>query len=443
MTTAANSRIEEQPQARRLAVRPRRSYVGSLSLLAAVAGAASCRIALANNVWPDAVWLQLAAAGFEAATVGALADWFAVTALFRHPLGLPIPHTAIIPARRAKIVEGIASMVQDEWLSPEVIGARLQRLAPSELIVDWLRDPVHVERLGAPVRDLLRGLARMLTEDEVVQFLDRTMQRQLRELPIDASVGDWLARVGSSDSAAATFKSVALSLANLVRQPTTAESLYLWLDHTARQLRQEGKRLVPLFLRRKFVQRSIVEAACDAASTELLTAAEDPQHALRRWVFGAVQRYAERLAGADPETLQHVEQLRRAIVESLEAAPLVRNLLDRLRRQLEQDLDAPGGYLSGLVDRELRAGIVELLEDPARRAAFDHWVRTTATDLLQRHHHQIGLTVRENLEALDTSALVAQIEDRVGADLQFIRLNGAMVGGAIGVLLALAHRLAG
>ena len=107
----------------------------------------------------------------------------------------------------------------------------------------------------------------------------------------------------------------------------------------------------------------------------------------------------------------------------------------------EQDLGDPEGYLATLVDRRLRTGIVELLDDAERRALFDRWVRTTAEDLLRRHHHQIGLTVRENLDALETDALVAQIEARVGADLQFIRLNGALVGGLIGVALALLHRL--
>jgi uncharacterized membrane-anchored protein YjiN (DUF445 family) len=94
--------------------------------------------------------MRLVRATSEAAMVGGLADWFAVTALFRHPLGIPIPHTAIIPARRQKIVEGIVSMIEDEWLSPEVIGTRLQRIAPSRMIVEWLRDPGHVQRVGQP-----------------------------------------------------------------------------------------------------------------------------------------------------------------------------------------------------------------------------------------------------------------------------------------------------
>src|ERR1700675_2245897 len=183
---------------------PHRNHVGTFSLAVAILGALGCRLALAYHLGP-VTWLTLAAAAFEAALVGGLADWFAVTALFRHPLGLPIPHTAIIPARRQKIVEGIVSMIEDEWLSPEVIGARLDRFAPSTLVVDWLRDRTHVQRLGEPLRDLLRALARMLTEPEVAEFVDRTIQDQLRELPIDASAGRWLARVAESDSAGTAF----------------------------------------------------------------------------------------------------------------------------------------------------------------------------------------------------------------------------------------------
>jgi uncharacterized membrane-anchored protein YjiN (DUF445 family) len=418
-----------------------RNYVGTVSLLAMVSGAVACRIALTTGPFAGAPWLHVLAAGFEAGVVGGLADWFAITALFRHPLGLPIPHTAIIPTRRAKIIESIVAMVEEEWLSPEVIGTRLARLAPSAFVVDWLRDRAHVERLGGPVRDLLRGLARMLSETEVVDFIDRTIRGQLRALPINASAGEWLSRLVSSPSAAAAFQTTALSLGNLARKPGTADTLQAWLDRTARQLYKDGKRLVPLLLRRKIVQRKVVEATCDYASTELLNAAAEPNHPLREYVFGALRRFAGRLAAGDGDALQQVEQVRTALVESLEAGPLVRDLLAQLQVQVDRDLDAPESGLSELIDRKLRDAVLELLDNPERRATFDQWVRTTADDLLRRHHHQIGLTVRENLEALDTDTLVARIEDRVGADLQFIRLNGALVGGLIGVLLALAHRL--
>ena len=173
---------------------PPRSHIGTISLLAAVAGALASHVAYTIGPFAGATWLALLAAGFEAATVGALADWFAVTALFRHPLGIPIPHTAIIPTRRAKIIEGIVTMVEEDWLSPEVIGARLERVAPSALVRDWLADPERVRRLGAPLRGLLRRVARLLTEEEVVALVGRTIQRHLQDLPAGRTAGEWLSR---------------------------------------------------------------------------------------------------------------------------------------------------------------------------------------------------------------------------------------------------------
>ncbi|HZP42573.1 MAG TPA: DUF445 domain-containing protein [Candidatus Binatia bacterium] len=421
----------------------RRNRVGTVSLVAAVAGAAASRVGLAVGPFAGAAWLRLLAAGFEAAVVGGLADWFAVTALFRHPLGVPIPHTAIIPARRAKITESIVTMVQDEWLSPQVIGARLARIAPSAVVADWLADPARVARLGAPLRDMLRGLARSLAEDEVAGFIGRMLQHQLRELPLDASAGAWLERAVESESAGAAFESLASSLANLAERPRTAAELHYWLDRSARTLYASGRRLMPWVLRQKVVQRKIIEAACNYASSELRQAAGDLAHPLRRALMGALTGFADRLAAGDEAALAQARRLRSALLESLETGPVVRATLARLRDQLEHDLAEPSSGLSDLIDRRLRSAILDLLGDPERRATFDRWVRTTATDLLHRHHDQIGLTVRESLEALETGALVAQIEDRVGQDLQFIRLNGAVVGGLVGLALAVAHWVAG
>lgn len=421
----------------------RRSHIGTMSLLLAVAGAVACRVALRTGPLAGEAWLQITAAGFDAALVGGFADWFAVTALFRHPLGLPIPRTAILPRRRARIVEGIVAMVEKEWLSPEVIRAQLARFAPSAFVVEWLRDPAHGARLAAPLRDMLGALARVLTEAEMVAFLDRALQRGLREVPIDASAGRWLSRVLASEPAATAFQTLALALANFAERPDTAATVRTWVERAAHALRQGGKRWVPLVLRRPIVQRKIVEAACAYASIELRQAAIEPHHPLRRACFDMLERFATRLANGDTTTLGHVAQLRQALLESLEARPILADLLMQLRQQLEGDLVSAEGSLSLFIERQLRSGIVDALQEPQRRAVVDQWVRTTIDDLVRRHHHYIGLTVRENLDALDTTTLIAQIEARVGTDLQFIRLNGAVVGGLVGLLLALVHRVLG
>jgi uncharacterized membrane-anchored protein YjiN (DUF445 family) len=422
---------------------PRTNHVGTISLVVAVTGAIASRVAMTVGPLAGEPWLAIVAAGFEAATVGGLADWFAVTALFRRPLGLPIPHTAILIERKGKIIDGIVSMVEKDWLSPDVIGARLERIAPSAAVLGLLRDPGYVQRLGAPLRDLLRGLARTLREEEVAEFANRTLSRELRAVRIDATMGAWLARAIESEGAGSTFAALATSLANLAARPRTAAQLHWWLDRSAATLRAGGKRFVPFVLRRKVVQRAIVEAACDYAAAELLSAARDGTHPFRRAVLGALGRFAARLAAGDPTAIAQAEALRTAVVESLEAGPLLHDLLTRLSHQLEQDLADPDSALAHLVDRRLRAAALELLDDPVRSAAFDRWVRTTADELLRKYHHEIGNTVRQNLENLQPEALIQRIEDRVGADLQFIRLNGAVVGGLVGIVLALIHWLAG
>jgi len=434
---------EPTPRAAAQPAQPRRNHVATISLIVAAAGAVGCHLLARSTPLAGAGWLPIITAGFDAALVGGLADWFAVTALFRHPLGIPIPHTAILAKRRGRIVEGIAAMVEKEWLSPAVIGARLARFEPSAFVIEWLRDGEHARRLAAPLRDVLCRLAQALTDPEWVTFVEHTLTRQLRLLPIDGAGGRWLLRFLDSERADPAFVALAQSLANLAERPDTADNLREWLQRAASTLRQEGKILVPLFLRSRVIQRKLVEAACGYASSELRKAAGEPDHPARLVLSRAARAFAERLAAGDAATLTQVEQIRHALIDSLEAQPLVRGALTQLRAQIEHDLTAPEGALARLVERQLHSGIVEALEPPERRAAFDHWVRATVDDLARRHHHQVGLTVRENLDALDTRTLITQIEERIGPDLQYIRLNGALVGGLIGVVLAVAHRLLG
>jgi uncharacterized membrane-anchored protein YjiN (DUF445 family) len=250
-----------------------------------------------------------------------------------------------------------------------------------------------------------------------------------------------LLQIADTDASNAAFASAARSVSNLARQPQSAEALQLWLERAAYQLHADGKRLVPLLLRRKMVQRKLVEAACDYAAVEFAAAAEDPGHPIREAVVGVLRRFAQRLARGDAKAIEQVETLRTALLDSLETQPLIGDLFGRLQKQLDEELARPDSGLAELIDDQLRRGIADLFNHPEHRVSFDDWVRATISDLLQRHHHQIGLTVRENLENLETDALVAQIEARVGNDLQFIRLNGALVGGLIGIFLALIHHL--
>ena len=413
----------------------RTSSVGTLSLLAAITGAVAVQAGLLGGMLPDAAWTRLLAAGFEAGVVGGLADWFAVTALFRHPLGLPIPHTRIIVKNRKRLTDGIVNTVEKHWLSPAAIRARLEQFTPSEIVINLVRDPERVGLVAGPLRDVLARVAAMLDDPEVVAFAERSLAERLRELPLGAAAGRWLSRAAESPEMGEVLRSLALSLVRLAQREKTTDEFHVWLLRAAESIR-ENHAMVSFFLRRKSVQRAIVGASIGYVSSELQAAADDPEHPLRRFVIDGIRGYAMRLEAGDREASAQIESIRAALVESLESGPAMRAMLGGFRRQIEDDLANRESALAQLVERQIRERIPELLAEPAWRERFDRWVRELAADLAERHHHEIGRTVRENLEKLDDVALVDQIESKVGADLQYIRLNGAVVGGLIGVGIA-------
>src|SRR6185369_14506026 len=177
-------------------------------------------------------------------------------------------------------------------------------------------------------------------------------------------------------------------------RPDAGENIRAWLDRAARTLRRDGRRLVPLILRRGLVQRAIVDATCDYAKVEMRKAAIEPDHPFRQAVFNILHSFADRVASGDPHTLAQIDSLRGTLIESLAARPMIADMLAQARIHVERELATADGTLSRLIEKQLRSGILDVLADPQRRATFDHWVRATADDLIHRHHHQIGHTVR-------------------------------------------------
>src|SRR6185295_7741682 len=301
------------------------------------------------------------------------------------------------------------NLVQHELLSPERLDPWLAAAEPGALVLRWLEDPAIVDQIEDPLRGLLHHVARLLQADEVTRFVDRALAHQLRTVPLDASAGAWLVRAVESPDAGVVFETIARSLAKLLDAPGTRAELQRRLHDAAGAMRARGTRVVPFFLRRKAVQRRLIDAACVYAVAELSAAASDAAHPLRRSLLAAVKRFGERLAAGDPGAVAQAARLRDALVESLEAGPMVRGMLGRLRELLDAELADPHGALWELIDRELRSGIRDRLTDPARRAEFDRWVRDTANDLVRRHHSQIGPIVRKSLTERSNDELVAMV----------------------------------
>jgi len=419
---------------------PRRNRAGSLSLLAATTGFAAMETLRCFGIAVAPGW-SILQSGFEAGMVGGCADWFAVSALFR-PIPsrrFALPHTNIIAMNRAKLSTGIVDMVQNRWLSPEILAEHLAKVNASRFILDHLAIPGTRAQMVEAARDLLGRFAGSLDAPEIAGFLERALRDQLAGLELGPAFGRWIeARIEAGDSGA-VWDFLAGSLANSVEQGDFNTPIRRMLESAVGNYKEKGfwERIKgtagELFLDYDEITASLAGAI--AGSFRAIQ--QDAQHPLRAKLDEQLAGFARKLAQGDHEACASLEQFHRRLTEHADLGPILSRILSQLQATLRDELRDATGRFSYLLDRVLENLLNELKEEPGTQARLDGWVRRSILDLASRNHGVIGEMVAGSLAKLSDGDLVAQIEEKVGGDLQFIRLNGAVVGSAVGILLAL------
>lgn len=373
--------------------------------------------------------------------MGGVADWFAVTALFRE---VPIPivrrHTNIIAKNRTRIVATIADMVQNRWLSPVVISEHLAHFSASQQLLDRLSDPSQFEAILSFLRDLFRKLAEGIDRPEVSGFLERALKDQLEALDFARPLGNWMGSAIRSGDHQAVWETVLSSLEQSTRGAELRNVLGTIVDHAIREYRESG--LVRGFavqaaeILRLFNRDELVEALLRELDKFLQEAQGNPAHPLRERLNLILLDFADGLAAGRPESVAPIENLRRGLIEAAEVRDYISRALLRLRETIDTELANPGSDLDRLIRGILRDQWELFRSDSGKQAALDIWVRKLAIDFVDKWHGQIGLMVQTSLGKLSDYHLASQIQEKVGADLQYIRLNGAVVGGSVGALIA-------
>ena len=415
--------VVEDPQKKILLDRMKRRATGLLVVAAVVFVVAR----LLEARWP---WLGYLRATAEAAMVGGLADWFAVTALFRHPLGIPIPHTAIIPARKDRIGRSLGNFVQNNFLARDVIASRLDNLRLGERAARWLAEPEHARKVA---RSVARGLARgaqALKDDEVSAMIDQALVGRVKKAQVAPLVGNVLTLLTAEDRHQELLDEV-LRLAaravaqneEVIRERIRAESPW-WLPET--------------------VDDRIHDKIVSGIERTLSDVSDNPDHPLRHRFDEALGRFIEKLK-TSPEVARRAEGIR----DEMLAHPAVRqfsgaiwgDLKDSLVRYAEKHEDAEAG------PNAVEQGLVTLgnavLADPELLAKVDRWVVDTIVGVVEQYRGEVSQLIAQTVGAWDPQATSEKIELQIGRDLQFVRINGTLVGGLVGLLLYVVSKFVG
>ncbi|MBQ0130806.1 MAG: DUF445 domain-containing protein [Comamonas sp.] len=380
---------------------------------------------------PDALWVRCVQATSEAAMVGALADWFAVTALFRRiPLPIVGRHTAIIPRNKDRIGENLATFVRDKFLDAPSLIALMRRNDPAQWVVQWLQAPGNAQLLGAQLARLVGAALEMVQDRQVQRWLTRTLRGLISKMDMTQSMAAVLSALTHDGRHHAVLDDVLASISSALQRSQTrdfiAETIVQWLK---REHPLKEKVLPTDWLGDKGAQ-----AIAQAIDSVLHDMAHNPQHRLREAFDTSLRDVLERLR-TDPVYAQKGEQLRHYLLHDENLARYLHDLWARMRSKLQDDLQQPQSWVSHkLTGLGLWLGH-SLAQDPQLRASMNERLERWAQGLAPEVSQFIAKHIQDTVQRWDAQELSDLVEQHIGKDLQFIRINGTLVGGAVGAVL--------
>ncbi len=401
----------ELDEERRRGLRRMRSLAVGLLLFAAVVYLATL---------DEDGFLGFVNAGAEASMVGAIADWFAVTALFKHPLGLPIPHTALIPRRKEMLGRSLEEFVGENFLHEQVIRERMQVAELSRRVGDWLVVEEQARRVVDEAASVLHiGLTRVRDED-IAALVEEALLPRLRAEPISPVAGSLLDEV-VRDKAHHGLVDLAL------------DEAYRWLDQNEDTFSDiVGERAPwwsPPAVNDRVTRRLHVELLAWISDIR-----NDPVHHARLALDSMLAQLAEDLLH-DPATQARAEALKERVFDHPQILVTAISLWKAFRVALLDALADDDGPLRGRAVAELTAFGRRLLEDAELRAKLDKYAADFAVFVVDRYGAELTTVITHTIDRWDGKEAARKIELHVGRDLQFIRINGTIVGGLVGVLI--------
>jgi uncharacterized membrane-anchored protein YjiN (DUF445 family) len=363
----------------------------------------------------------------EAAMVGGLADWFAVTALFRHPLGLPIPHTAIIPRNKDRIGDTLALFLRDNFLIPAVVARRMRRVDAAAAAGRWLAAPSINERVRQGVGRLLGDVVETLADERLGSMVKGAIVARLRAFDLAPVLGAALDAAIEED-----------------RHLPLLEAFVRWADRTLAEnealIREMVHDRAGSIMRWTGLDERLSQAIIDGLSRLLTDMAEDPSHPLRLKAEEGLKKLADDLRH-DAVMRDRVARLRNTAINNPAIAGWIDGMWQSLRANILQTVRDPDTAGDGRLGTAIRQFGETLQNDAALRIIINRFARRTVVGIAANYGDGIVTLVSETVRSWDAKTVTDRLEAAVGRDLQYIRINGTLVGGLVGLTLHLIGQL--
>ena len=366
------------------------------------------------------VWLGFLEATTEAAMIGALADWFAVTALFRYPMGIKIPHTAIIPNRKDAIAEQFGEFVQHNFLSEEVISEKVRSMDLSRRIAHWMNQPENATAIADQITAGLAGIVQVMNDDDIKIMIEQKVEMRIRNTSFAPIIGDILSFITSGKRQQELFDSIV----------TVGMSL---LEDSDSDIRQTVQKETPWWFPGS-LDKAIYNKIVRSVSRNLYEMQVDIYHPLRVRMMRMTNQFMD-----DLKHSEDIKEKEASIKEDLLNQPAVRDFTSSLWADIKQALlnqsEHPDAELKKAIEDAVISFGDSILEDKTLAEKIDGWADDSARYLIHTYGHEVADLISHTIEGWDPNAASERIELQIGKDLQFIRINGTIVGGLVGLAI--------
>jgi uncharacterized membrane-anchored protein YjiN (DUF445 family) len=371
-------------------------------------------------------WLKMLRAFSEAAMVGALADWFAVTALFRRPLGLPIPHTGIIPNNKSRIGRSLGLFVQRNFLTEAVLDSQVVNISGS--FARFLQNPENRRGIVERTKALVPQILEIANDTEIKRFLNQQIEEIVKQADLARGGSRFLRMLTSNQMHEVLLDEVIQQLQGVFR------TNQLWFRY---QLREATPWFVP-----EFVDRKIFDAIANKTEQTLSEALSNRNHELRQKLLSALYSLIVRLE-TSADLQKKVEDLKVVLLSSDVFREYIGSLRDAVLSGIDADVKSRDSLLLSSLSRVLQGMVDTLSESSALQRKLNRFIRSILSTLVGQDSTFVADLISKTIDGWDTKTLVGKLEEQVGADLQYIRINGTLVGGLVGLGLHLVSAAVG
>lgn len=374
------------------------------------------------------------AAFAEAAMIGALADWFAVVALFKRPLGLPIPHTAIIPRNKARIADNLALFVRDKFLATDTLVEKIRSFDPAQKIAGWLGAGNNADVFAGKVLGMVLNGLDFIDDARVQNALRTAVQQRLQQLNLSQTIGRLLDILTEDNRHQLLLNEALRKLATTLDDPASQKALAGMIIEVAGREYPGLMQMLGMVADPAEFSQKISSSLVASINGWLHEIGDDPAHPRRQQFDQVVADFLERMK-TDPELHQKIDNWKQQLLNSPQAAQYIDGLWAQLKAWLRDDLAQDDSALRAKIADGARSMGQWLADNPALRDSINDHMADAARGIASDLRDTIALHIASTVKQWEDSELVRELELSVGSDLQYIRINGTVVGGLIGLIL--------